>query len=292
MAGIASLSVIADSVPSNQLEELQGKRMAAYGFTVMMSNLAASQILLWIPFPINYQILFFLGFLTSMLGLSQLAKVRVPDYAPMPELKGTIFHVLIRTVKVAPFWHFIASAFTFHLALGMLATLVPIFYIWNQGASDFQISLIAIAGSATVMIGSLLFRYLAKRFKQGLLLAIGVGGHALYPLLYTLAPSIWWIIPIAVFANIFGAAIGVSLFAGLVKITPEGDRTEFIGVYIMSINIAVFIGSLFAGFLAQNNSAIIPCMWLAFAINLTAAGMFWLWFVPRRTGSSPQRAVH
>jgi len=276
VAGVSSLAIFADSVPSERIAGLQGKRMAAYGLSTTLSNLIAGQVLLRLPFSFNYQVLFIAAFLASLGSTYHLSRLTVRDYAPISEIDWNFFNVLNRTLRYRLFTLFIIAASVFHVALGMLAPLVPLYLVRLLKATDYQYSLLAVTGSTTVMVSSLIIRKFVYQIKPGMLLVFAIAGHGLYPLLFSIAPSIYWIYPFSVFANIFGAAIGVSLFADLVKITPLGDRTEFIGVYVMSINAAVFLSSLFAGFLAKDLDYIVPGIRLAGLVNLSAALIFWL----------------
>ncbi len=142
------------------------------------------------------------------------------------------------------------------------------------GASDAQVSVILTIASATLVVGSLFMRRFVKRVGRANAIAAGTLGYALYPLLTSFSPTIWWLAPWAAFGGIFNAAIAVTLFDNLVATTPETDRTSYIGVYNVCVNIALFIGPLAAGFLA--NSAGGPALGLRVAgvVGLLAGVLF------------------
>ena len=275
IAGISVLTTLADAVPINRMAEVMGKRMAAYGLTVTISNLLAGQILARLPFPVNYQIIFSLGFVASMVGLWHLGRLEISDYVPESSYHENFLIVLKRTINIFPFTGFIIASFMLNLALGMLAPLVPLFYVHQLGASDLQISILVAVGSATVMIGSILLQNISYRIRHERLLAIGVAGYALYPILYSISPSVWWLIPFCIWANFFGAAIAASQFTDLVNLTPTNNRAEFIGVYTMAVNSAVFVGSLSAGLLGEFSINLLQGLRLAAGITLLSAIMFW-----------------
>ena len=58
--------------------------------------------------------------------------------------------------------------------------------------------------------------------------------------------------------------MAVTLFDNLVSVTPEADRTNYIAVYNVAVNIALFAGPIIAGVLAANGSQIV------FALQVTA----------------------
>ena len=63
--------------------------------------------------------------------------------------------------------------------------------------------------------------------------------------------------PWAASAGALNAAMAVTLFDNLVSVTPEADRTNFIAVYNVAVNIALFAGPIIAGVLAANGAQIV-----------------------------------
>ena len=101
-------------------------------------------------------------------------------------------------------------------------------------------------------------------------LAVGALGYALYPLLTSLSPSIWWLVPWAALAGLFNAAMTVTLFDNLVSVTPDADRTNYIAVYNVAVNVALFAGPIIAGLLAANGAQIVLALRVAAGVALVA----------------------
>jgi MFS family permease len=118
-------------------------------------------------------------------------------------------------------------------------------------ASDGQISLVVTVASAAMVIGSLSMRQVVRKLGRELTLAAGALGYALYPLLTSFSPSVWWLIAWAALGGFFNAAILVTLFDNLISVTPEADRTNYIGLYNLFVNAALFAGPLLAGLVAN-----------------------------------------
>ena len=71
-------------------------------------------------------------------------------------------------------------------------------------------------------------------------------------------------------AGALNAAIVVTLFENLVSVTPEAERTNFIAVYNVAVNIALFAGPIIAAILAANGTQIVLALQVAAVVALVA----------------------
>ncbi len=152
----------------------------------------------------------------------------------------------------------------------MIAPLLPLYWVRELGATDGQISIIMTMFSGAMVIGSLTMRRLVGRIGRERALTAGTFGYALYPLMTSVSPSVWWLLPWAVLAGALNAAITVTAFDNLVSITPEAERTNFIAVYNVAVNIALFTGPIIAGLLAANGAQIVLALQVAAGVALVA----------------------
>ena len=123
-------------------------------------------------------------------------------------------------------------------------------WVRQLGADDGQISIVLAVFSGAMVLGSLTIRRLVVKIGRERVLAIGALGYVLYPLLTSFSPSIWGLVPWAALAGFLNAAITVTLFDNLVSVTPDADRTNYIAVYNVVVNLALFAGPIIAGLLA------------------------------------------
>lgn len=256
ISNVVFLSMMADAVPADRLTQVIGWRLAGLGLSNTIVTLAGGQCLRFLPFPLNYQVLFLIGFAGSMVSLAYVGRIHVPDPPPARGQHPAFWRDLGRMLRHPRFGFFLIGVGVLQLALGMIAPLLPLYWVRNLGANDVQVSVVMTVASGTLVIGSLLMRRLVSGIGRTRALAAGAAGYAFYPLLTSLTPSAWWLVPWAALAGLFNAAISVTLFENLVSVTPAKDRTSYIAVYNVVLNLALFTGPILTGLLAQNAAGI------------------------------------
>jgi MFS family permease len=252
VAATSFLSMLADAVPADRMTQVVAWRMAGLGVSSTLGTLFAGQFLQRLPFPANYQLLFTIGYLASMVSAWHIARLHVADRPADLGRRGRWLAQFGQIMRYPRFAYFVLAVGVLQLAIGMSTPLFPLFWVRKLGASDGHISLVVTTASATLVIGSLLMQRTVKKIGREVALVAGALGYALYPLLTSFSPSVWWLVPWAALGGLFNAAIAVTLFDNLVAVTPDADRTEYIGVYNVFVNVALFAGPLLAGVLATS----------------------------------------
>lgn len=270
ISNVAFLSMMADAVPSDRMTQVVGWRMASFGVANTLTTLLGGQFLQRLSFPINYQIFFLIGWAASLVSWWHVLQLRVPDRPADPSLHPAFWRDVNRLLQYPHFGSFLIGVGIMHLALGMMVPALPLYWVRNLGASDGQVSLVLTVASGTLVVGSLLMRRAVERMGREQALAVGALGYAVYPLVTSFTPSIWWLLPWAALAGFFNAAITVTLFENLVSVTPEADRTNYIAVYNVVVNIALFIGPILAGLLAHDTAGVLLTLRLAAGVGVVA----------------------
>jgi MFS family permease len=189
-------------------------------------------------------------------------------------------------VRFPRYLRFLVSVFFLQLALGMIAPLLPLYWVRTLGATDQQVSLILSTATGTMVIGSLLMRRAVNLIGREVALGFGALGYAFYPLLTSLTTTVWWLIPWAAIAGLFAAAINVNLFDNLVAVTPEADRTNYMSVYNTAQNSGLFLGPLIAGLVAATAGG--PALGLQIAAGVGVGAGILLLTRSRRSGQEPR----
>jgi len=269
-SNVAFLSMMADAVPTDRMTQVVGWRIAGFGFANTLTTLVGGQLLQRMPFPINYQVFFLLGWLASLISWWHVLQLHVPDRPADHSPHRAFWRDLSRLLQYPRFGYFLIGAGIMQLALGMAAPALPLYWVRNLGASDEQVSVVLTVASGTLVIGSLLMRRAVARIGREWALAAGALGYALYPLVTSLTASTWWLLPWAALAGFFNAGITVTLFENLVSVTPEEDRTNYIALYNVVMNTALFIGPILAGLLARDAAGVVLALRLSAGVGLLA----------------------
>jgi MFS family permease len=270
VSNIAFLSMLADAVPGDRMTQVVGWRMAAFGLTNTAATLLGGVLLQRIIFPLNFQVLFLIGFAASLVSWWHVRQIHVPDREPDRSKRRALLREMSQTLRYPRFGRFLIAVGALQFALGMIAPLLPLYWVRGLGATDGQISIVMTAFSGAMVLGSLTMRRLVVRIGRERALAAGALGYGLYPLLTSISPSVWWLIPWAAMAGALNAAMTVSLFDNLVSVTPDTDRTNYIAVYNVAVNIALFSGPIVAGVLAANGAQIALALQVAAGVALVA----------------------
>lgn len=270
LSNIAFLSMLADAVSQGRMTQVVGWRIAAFGLTNTLSTLLGGRLLQLLPFPFNYQAIFLIGYAASLASWWHVWQIHVPDREPDRRAGHPLWREVGRTVRFPRFARYLVGVGALQVALGMIAPLLPLYWVRQLGATDGQISIVMTISSATMVLGSLSMRRMVVRIGRERALALGAFGYALYPLLTSISPSVWWLVPWAALAGFFNAAISVTLFDNLVSVTPAADRTNYIATYNMVTNAALFAGPVLAGLLAANGSQIVLALRVAAVVGLVA----------------------
>jgi MFS family permease len=270
VSNVAFLSMMADAVPAGRMTQVVGWRIAAFGLSNTLSTLLGGRLLQLLPFPLNYQALFLIGYAASMVGWWHVRQIHVPDREPDRRASRPLWSELGRTLRFPRFARYLVAVGALQLALGMIAPLLPLYWVRQLGATDGQISIVMTISSAAMVLGSLSMRRMVVRIGRERALALGAFGYALYPLLTSISPSVWWLAPWAAMAGFFNAAMTVTLFDNLISVTPDADRTNYIATFNMASNVALFAGPVLAGLLAANGAQIELALRVAAGVGLVA----------------------
>ncbi len=281
LSNVSFLSMMADAVPQDRIARMVALRFAAFGLTSTLTVLFAGPLLSRLPFPLNYQVLFFVGFLGSMMSWWHANRLHVPDPPPQTGPQPAFRRELGGMIRFPGFFRFLVSVFVLQLALGMIAPLLPLYWVRTLGATDQQVSLVLSMATGMMVVGSLLMRRAVNRVGREAALGFGALGYAFYPLLTSLTTSVWMLIPSAAMAGVFSSAINVNLFDNLVAVTPDEERTNYMSVYNTAQNSGLFLGPLIAGLLAQTAGG--PAFGLQVAAGMgIGAGVLLLMRVPKK----------
>ncbi len=270
VANTSFLAMMADMLPPRRTTQIVGWRMAGLGITSTLSTLVAGRILQWLAFPLNYQVIFLIGFGASLVSVWYVRQLQVVDPPPHRSEKALLGDVgrMLQRPGYAPF---LLVACLSHVVIGMISPLLPLYWVRLLAATDGQISILVTAASAAGVVGALSMQRIVGRIGRVWALALAPAGYALYPLLTSLSPSIWWLIPWAMMAGFFISALYTTLFSNMVALTPDHERTEYVSLYNLALFGGMFIGPIISGFLADIPGGIVLGLRLAAAVGFAAA---------------------
>jgi MFS family permease len=263
-------SMFADLVPPEWRGYVAGLRNALLAIVSMAINLVCGWLLVALPFPVGYQVVFGLGVagaLMSSVHLYWLARDNRQVGQPS-SVWSWIKSIAMRqrdTVEGAlkkasglrldivrgPFGKFIFLLFFFHLVQYSAIPLFPLFAVNHLRFSDQIIGFQTATFSLSVFFGSSQIDKFSRRIGNHKLVGLGIIGMGSYPILTGLAKGIELYIIAAIFGGLAWAMVGGVLYNYIYEKIPDLDRAIYLSWYNLALNMAVLLGSLGGPMLAN-----------------------------------------
>jgi MFS family permease len=211
------------------------------------------------PVPLNYQVLFGVGTLLSLIGLYYLRRIRMPrvvmrDQA-VPAKERLSWQRLRDSLSGVwsqrPFMRFTLASFVFYWGLYLPAALWSVLRVRDLGASDTWIGLIAVVIDASTIGGYFYWGKISARRGNRWVLIVTAFGVAVYTLLTALVPTIGWMIPTSILGGLSWSGCNLALFSVMLAVCPAERRPTYVALYTALMNIAAFAAPMLGAALSD-----------------------------------------
>jgi len=276
LSSLAFTSLLADTIPSRRRGEVVSIRHFLSGISSAITVLIGGKLLDLVPFPLNYQSLFFIGFLASLISLRYVSRIQAPQAIAAPKAPPSLSPAELWRLANdnRNFARFAFSSFVFHWGLFLPAALYPIYWVKHLHASDSWIGLMATFSNATTVLAYLLWGRVAARRGNRPILFVSTLGLVLYPVLTGLSPSVEPLLLVAIIGGAFTAGVNLTLYSTLLEVCPRERRPTFIALYTVLINVAGFLGPMLGTCLADHLD-IVKALFIAGALRLLGSLLFY-----------------
>ena len=265
--------------PADERPRMLSLRMAINGIAATMFGFLAGQWLDNAPYPLNYQILFVVGFVAGLISIYLLSRLRVPERATSTRSAKAPRRIslgqLLALIKNTPaFRSYAIASFVFRLGQAMPQALYTIYRVRTLGSSDGWVAILLTVQSALSVLGYFALGKLLRRpgFREKLWLSCL--GTALYPLTTGLARTPGMLLIPAVLGGVFGAGTTIYLTDLLFRVSPEENRPPFVAADTLLANVAAFVAPMIGTALADSTTIVIAFYAIA-AFRIVASMAFW-----------------
>lgn len=300
-------ALFADAVPPEWRGHVAGARNALLAVTFIPTSLMCGYILSHLPFPVNYQIVFAIGFLGAAMSSAHLWFVRpaLAEKAPVrvgrslgdmarPGIMrmlgdGVRYSVglrfltrgrglgLMRTeILRSPFGIILAIMFAFNLGHYLPVALYPLYLVGRLHLSDQMIGLGTALFYTTVFLGSTRLAHLTRQLGNQRVVAGGAVLMTLYPALLALSRGVGLFLVVSLIGGAGWALAGGALANYILDKSPQHDRPAHLAWYNLALNAAILLGSVMGPVLGtwlDLSVALLVCG----ALRLVAAFCIWRW---------------
>ncbi len=241
------LPMMADVIPIERRARVFSARNMALGATITVTTFVMGRWLDAVPFPLNYQLMFALVLVTSMLSTLYVARMIIPDSVVAPRTEGPRMGLSRLRELVAeqrPFTNMVLNSLIFSIPVWVGIPLQPIYFVRELGASDGWIGIWLALSSAGAIVGNLFWPRLIDRRGFGWVLLRAALLSVAYYFLIGLFPNLYLILIFALLSGMINPGIEICHFNILLEVCPSDRRATYLGVFVMIMNLGFFFSTL------------------------------------------------
>jgi MFS family permease len=244
---------------------------------------------LWLSreaFPLNYQVMYALALLVSLVSLHYLSKVKVlkTPVPAAPIMAGKIWRSSVRQwaallatmAAVRDFKRHLVNTLLYSIGIWAAGPLYVLYYVRGLQASEAWLGTFGAIGSLSTIGGYILWRRFIARYSEPTALKLTIVAMGLYPLLAGLFPSLTFILVVAAINGVITAGVNLSHFTTLLKVIPADKHHDYTALYLTLLNIGAFVCPPAAIFVA-NRIGFAPALVACGLLSMTGAASFWVW---------------
>ena len=238
----AFVPLVAKVLPQDIRARVVSIRGTVAGLTSTITVLVAGKVLDIIPFPLNFQVIFAVAFVTAQLSTWLVSRVEVPAFNEDVPLRGATADrssaAARRLPWRAPFWRFSAGAVMLLLGIYIPSALYPIVLVDKLHATNGWIGALGTAGGLCGVVFAVLWGRASMRLGNRRILVVSSIFYALVPLGASQVASLPAYIPVSLAAGGLITMVGLGLFQCLLEVTPERQQIHYVAVYSMMASCA------------------------------------------------------
>ncbi|MDA0365176.1 MAG: hypothetical protein O3B31_08485 [Chloroflexi bacterium] len=237
--------------------ELMSRRWSIMGFATAASLAGIGYVLGQLPFPLNFQIVFFAFSLTGLWAYRYGSKIVVPDHVAAVHAAGRRslakrVSEVVTLVRAHPaFLSFEARRVVYAMGTTLTLPLIPLYYVRVLHASNSWIGLIGTTQALTLLIGYAIWRQQSRGRGARFVLAASTFGAALHPVALSLTHDVATAALLAGVAAIFTSGVNLAIFDRLMTTVPEGYGVTFNSIDNTIVNVAGIAAPMLGALLAD-----------------------------------------
>ena len=278
---VGFIPMLSEVIPVERRASVFSARSIINGATLTACGFIFGYWLSRISFPLNYQTLYIMGFIASMVSVYYLIKVQVPETLypavekPRPASLRHRWQSTIEEYTSHPqFFRLITNTFMHSVGMWTAAPLYVLYYVNVRGASDGWIGLQGAIASLVTIIGFAFWRWLMARLGEPMTLKRTIICLGLFPILVGLSPSLTPIFCAITLNGLISPGVSLSHLSTLMKVTPEDNRPGYTAIYMTLMNIGIFIFPMI-GVTLGGRFGIGPTLIGCGLLSILGASSFW-----------------
>jgi MFS family permease len=257
-------ALFAAAVPVEWRASVAGIRNVVQSLAFIIASFGTGYILDHMPFPLGYQVIFGIGFLSAAMSTFHLFFIQprtAPIAAAAPEVKPVRnldekdhLHNWQATLRLdiwrTPYRKILLVFLCFHLVQYLSHPLISLYTVNELHLTDANIGLGLALYYLTVLIGSTQLGRLEHKVGHQKLTGWGFIGTSIYPIALVLSHNVFQYYLLSIAGGFAWALVGGAYVNYLLECIPEDDRPAHLAWYNIILNGAMLFSSLAGPFLA------------------------------------------
>lgn len=283
IAGIGYQSCVGDLFSSHERGRTMALRNRFSEIFKLGITLISGQLLTILPKSNTdvlhlYQIFFVIAFFIGIIEVILMAKFRAGTTAPATAPKPSAFmpnllSTLKRLPKHKPYISFVLCSLIFHFGWQMGWPLMNIVNLKVLNADEFGLAAISISGGLSTILITTFWARMAERRGNNFTLTIVSLGLALSPIFFIIVRSILEMVFYNFIICLFVAGTILILFNMLLEVTPVENRTLYIALYNIIINISAAVAPMLSVWL-KDMTSLHTALWIVTGLRLLGSLAF------------------
>ncbi len=264
----------ADLVPTAIRGRYFAARNIALAIAALIAAPLAGRLAESLGLPRGYQVSFALAGLVGFVATVIYARIPMPAAALSARpATGRAENLLALFRRHPRFTGFTAVAFLWNISLAIAGPFFAVYLVRSLHASPTQIGLLAAVNSVGNIIGQRVWGRLNDRHGAAWLTRVTGFLIPLVPILWSLAPNPWYLMPVETLSGFAWAGYSLAGFNLLLGLAPAEQRARFTAIYQVAVFGAAFVGPLI-GTALVNILSIRPLFWISAAGRVIASTLF------------------
>jgi MFS family permease len=261
-------ALFAEAVPPEWRAHVAGTRNVVLAITYMLASLGSGYLLDRIVFPLNYQIVFLIGFFGAAMSSLHLFFIKptpgAPDATPFqpaspsnqPLPRSGRLAALRLDIWRTPFRNTLLVLFAFHLAQYLALPIFPLYNVRELRLTDEYLGIGSALFYLAVLTVSTQLNPLTRRLGHKNVTGLGVMGMALYPIFLAFSSQVWQFYGVSILGGLVWALASAASANYILDRTPENDRPAHLAWYNIILNACVLGGSLLGPLVAAQTGLV------------------------------------
>ncbi len=273
-------SLAADIIP----DALRAKYFASRNFAIQMALLAITPlgglVLDWWGFPGGYVVALSVSFALGMCATIAYALIPEPPRRETPTTAPLRPGHMLRRPR---FRTFMIATFALHFATMIAGPFFNVYLKEQLGASNFEVGWLTTSSAVSALFGQLVFGETMARRGSLWLTRMSLVVLPTLPIMWVFITEPWMVLAPNIIGGMMWAAFNLANFQGLLEVTPDEEREQYVALFHISVFFALFVSPFIGGVIIDTIG-----YRAAFAISgtgrLVATALFFLAVVPAVRG--------